>query len=346
MKRKSIKKIVQLIVLSFIITIIASCNNNIVNDDFEKGKTTVNIFVPNYMKMANKGLNARVVAPQTKSVQFSYIYENEEIVLDKVLLSEANANAIEDAETGLFGNTYKITFSGIYVGTYAANSMTVSLLDENDDVISKGSNAEEIKVTKEESVNASFYTVPVSADAKSSNIGFGEMKFFKQSFVKEKNYQLKIYIDSTEKNYPDIVIFNINGTYSKYYSVDSVEEATIDFGKFTESKDVYIGIFADDGETSYKLYFVEAEEVEGTEDFESINKVGFGKDGEIDSSFATSGFPKPVMKSNVEDVDKDGYAVFFNFKFLEDGESSLKRNIVLNKKSLLSFSVKTDIYEE
>ena len=80
MKRKSIKKIVQLIVLSFIITIIASCNNNIVNDDFEKGKTTVNIFVPNCMKMANKGLNARVVAPQTKSVQFSYIYENEEIV--------------------------------------------------------------------------------------------------------------------------------------------------------------------------------------------------------------------------------------------------------------------------
>lgn len=346
MKRKSIKKIVQLIVLSFIITIIASCNNNIVNDDFEKGKTTVNIFVPNYMKMANKGLNARVVAPQTKSVQFSYIYENEEIVLDKVLLSEANANAIEDAETGLFGNTYKITFSGVYVGTYAANSMTVSLLDENDDVISKGSNAEEIKVTKEESVNASFYTVPVSADAKSSNIGLGEMKFFKQSFVKEKNYQLKISIDSTEKNYPDIVIFNIDGTYSKYYSVDSAEEATIDFGKFTESKDVYIGIFADDGETSYKLYFVEAEEVEGTEDFESINKVGFGKDGEIDSSFATSGFPKPVMKSNVEDVDKDGYAVFFNFKFLEDGESSLKRNIVLNKKSLLSFSVKTDIYEE
>ena len=82
------------------------------------------------------------------------------------------------------------------------------------------------------------------------------------------------------------------------------------------------------------------------ENFESFNKVGFGKDGKIDSSFAKSGSPSPVMKSNVKDSDEDGYAVYFDFKYLDDGESSLKRTIILNEKSLLSFSVKTDIYEE
>lgn len=82
------------------------------------------------------------------------------------------------------------------------------------------------------------------------------------------------------------------------------------------------------------------------ENFESFNKVGFGKDGEIDSSFAKSGSPSPVMKSNVEDADEDGYAVYFDFKYLKNGESSLKRTITLNEKSLLSFSVKTDIFEK
>ena len=82
------------------------------------------------------------------------------------------------------------------------------------------------------------------------------------------------------------------------------------------------------------------------ENFESFNKVGFGKDGKIDSSFAKSGSPSPVMKSNVEDADGDGYAVYFDFKYLDDGDSSLKRTILLNEKSLLSFSVKTDIFEK
>lgn len=65
------------------------------------------------------------------------------------------------------------------------------------------------------------------------------------------------------------------------------------------------------------------------ENFESFNKVGFGKDGKIDSSFVKSGSPSPVMKSNVEDADEDGYAVYFDFKYLKNGESSLKRTIYI-----------------
>ena len=52
------------------------------------------------------------------------------------------------------------------------------------------------------------------------------------------------------------------------------------------------------------------------------------------------------MKSNVGDADGDGYAVYFDFTYLDDGDSSLKRTILLNEKSLLSFSVKTDIFEK
>lgn len=330
MKIKSIKKIVQLFVLSFIITIIASCNNNIVNDDFETGNTTVNIFVPNYIKMANKELNARVVAPQTKSVQFSYVYEDEEIVLDKVLLSAAEENAIEDEETGLFGNTYKITFSGVYVGTYAANSMTVSLLDENDEVISKGSNAEEIKVTKEENVSASFYTIPVSVDAKSSYIVSGEMKFFKETLEPNKSYVLEVDIDETNDTYPDIVVFNEDGTYNSY--LKGKKCLLFKGNEGNGAKTFYFGVYAKDKACSYSVELfdcvedfaleIESIALEFDEEYQikyiveegskAVNvtyksdneKISVSDTGKIIASGTEDGYQKATITVNIDGIEK------------------------------------------
>jgi len=343
MKTKSKKNIVKLIVLSLCITLIVSCQNNIKLRIQDTGNTKVKLFVPNYLKIAEKQTEARVIAPQTECVQFSYICENEEILLEKIALSEVTATKVENAQEGPFGNTYEIVFSGIYVGIYPANTMTVSLLDKDGNVISKGSNTKEIVVSKDAEVNASFFTIPVSSDAKSSSLAFGEMKFLKQQIKANESYILTVNVEDNQ--FPDVVIFNADGTYSKYYSVDSAEDAKIEFSKVTEDKEIYIGIFADDADvSSYKIKF----DIPVTN--ENFSEVGFGKNGSLDIAFETDGTtsstPLPVMEFYKDDVDDDGYAVYFDFKSLETDKSSLKRTITVTEDSLLSFFVKTDIYLE
>lgn len=323
MRIKSIGNIIKIIVLGLFFTVIVSCENKIVDNDFGMGDTTVEIFVPNYIKIAENGDNSRVIAPQTKGVEFSYIYEDETITLDKVLLSEADATAIENAEVGLFGNIYKITFSGIYVGTYPAGSMTVSLLDESENVISKGSNAEEIIVSMDKDVNASFYAIPVSVDAKSSSLDLGEMKFFKETFESNKGYVLVINADDC----PDIVVFNENGTYKSYLKGNK------HLFKETEEKTYYFGVYAKDKDcSSYEVEFFSCVEdfslkeesitieyddeyqIEYTIDegskavnvtYESDNeKITVSDTGKIKASSSDSGYQKANITVNIDGIEK------------------------------------------
>ena len=74
MKRKSIKKIVQLIVLSFIITIIASCNNNIVNENNDK------YFVPGKFQPNSDGSYIRIMEDYLQSDHHWTVVKSEELV--------------------------------------------------------------------------------------------------------------------------------------------------------------------------------------------------------------------------------------------------------------------------
>lgn len=341
MFRKKICLILMSLLLFF------SCKQGINDTDFTQnegtGSTEISMFFPDYMAKAN----GRVVASQTKKVKFSYYNKKTELWVNHstIDLNEAEKQPVLE-ESLIVGYIYTFSFERIPTSNYAAGEFKVELLDEAGNILTEGKNAEPVGILMGETSEAKFYTVPVSAVASEGSLKIDEMKFLKKEFYVGKQYKLTVNINENVESYPDIVIFNKDGTYKEYYIVDSAEEATIDFGDVTEDTFVYIGIFADDGDTSYTLDFIEEGAIEGSENFESFNKVGFGKDGEIDSSFAKSGSPSPVMKSNVEDADEDGYAVYFDFKYLRDGESSLKRTIILNEKSLLSFSVKTDIYEQ
>ena len=221
--------------------------------------------------------------------------------------------------------------------------MKVELLDDAGKVLTEGTNAESVGILLGETSEANFYTVPVFAEAKEASLKFGEMKFLKKVFYEGKKYKLIVSIDEETESYPDIVIFNKDGTYKDYYPIDAAEDATIDFGEVTEDTYVYIGIFADDKETSYKLGFEEEGSIAGAEDEELFNETGFGKDGEISASFEQSGTPKPVMKSGIEDADDDGNAICFDYRSLYAGTSSIKRKLVLNEDKMISFSIKTDI---
>ena len=340
MFRKKICLILMSLLLFF------SCKQGINDTDLTQnegtGSTEISMFFPDYMAKAN----GRVVASQTKKVKFSYYNKKTGLWVNHstIDLNEAEKQPVLE-ESLIVGYIYTFSFEKIPTSNYAAGEFKVELLDEAGNILTEGKNAEPVGILMGEISEAKFYTVPVSAVASEGSLKIGEMKFLKKEFYVGKQYKLTVNINENVESYPDIVIFNKDGTYKEYYVVDSAEEATIDFGDVTEDTFVYIGIFADDGDTSYTLDFIEEGAIEGSENFESFNKVGFGKDGKIDSSFATSGSPSPVMNSNVGDADGDGYAVYFDFKYLDDGESSLKRTIILNEKSLLSFSVKTDIYE-
>lgn len=341
MFRKKICLILMSLLLFF------SCKQGINDTDLTQnegtGSTEISMFFPDYMAKAN----GRVVASQTKKVKFSYYNKKTGLWVNHstIDLSAAEKQPVLE-ESLIVGYIYTFSFEKIPTSNYAAGEFKVELLDEAGNILTEGKNAEPVGILMGETSEAKFYTVPVSAVASEGSLKIDEMKFLKKEFYVGKQYKLTVNINENVESYPDIVIFNKDGTYKEYYVVDSAEEATIDFGDVTEDTFVYIGIFADDGDTSYKLDFIEEGAIEGSENFESFNEVGFGKDGEIDSSFAKSGSPSPVMKSNVKDSDEDGYAVYFDFKYLRDGESSLKRTIILNEKSLLYFSVKTDIYEE
>lgn len=342
MFRKKICLILMSLLLFF------SCKQGIndtgLNQNEGTGSTEISMFFPDYMAKAN----GRVVASQTKKVKFSYYNKKTELWVNHstIDLSAAEKQPVLEGSLNIVGYIYTFSFEKIPTSNYAAGEFKVELLDEAGNILTEGKNAEPVGILMGETSEAKFYTVPVSAVASEGSLKIDEMKFLKKEFYVGKQYKLTVNINENVESYPDIVIFNKDGTYKEYYIVDSAEEATIDFGDVTEDTFVYIGIFADDGDTSYTLDFIEEGAIEGSENFESFNKVGFGKDGEIDSSFAKSGSPSPVMKSNVGDADGDGYAVYFDFKYLRDGESSLKRTILLNEKSLLSFSVKTDIFEK
>lgn len=255
MKNK-INKILQMSSLFFLFLILVSCNNEI--KDIQKyerttdvGSATVNLFVPNYNLIAETKNSARVIAPQTSTIKFSCYEGDKWIALDTVSLSDATSTPIENAEIGVFGNIYKITFSDIYVGTYKAGAMKIELLDSAGNTITSGTNKTEVTVSKDFSASAEFYTIPESYNDTSATLSAGEMKFFLLSLTDtDKNYSLEISVKEGE-TIPDIVLFNSDGTYKEYKTGSDVV-----LGKMTESCSYFVGVYAKDSACTYETNLI------------------------------------------------------------------------------------------
>lgn len=333
MKTK-INKILQMSSLFFLLSILFSCNNEI--KDIQKneratdvGSATVNLFVPNYNLIAETKNSARVIAPQTSVIKFSYYESDEWISLDTLSLSDATSTPIENAETGVFGNIYKITFSDIYVGNYEAGTMKIELLDSAGNTITSGTNKTDVTVSKDSSASAEFYTIPESYNDTSASLSAGEMKFFLLSLTDtDKNYSLELSVEDGE-TVPDIVLFNSDGTYKEYKTGSDVV-----LGKMTESCSYYVGVYAKDSACTYKTNLIYSPENIILEDstveinydgtyqifytvepagatvksvtYTSDNeKVTVSETGLVTASSADDGLQTATITMNVDDIEKN-----------------------------------------
>ena len=280
------KKILKYFSIILLAAGLFSCSDIATNDNDEKtdivvskGQTTVKMFVPDYYAMSQT--TARVVAPQTTSVKFGYKDGEDFVYIDAIKLSKAEKNAIEGAEgAGLSGNTYTLTFSGIPTGTYSKGELKVQLRDSQENVISEGTNSNSVTVSTTASAEATFYTIPTAIDAAESSLSENEMKFLKVELNANTSYEVKVEIGESDDSYPDLVIFNSDGTFSKYVSIESAEANKYTFDVVTKSKSYYIGVYSDKAVASYKLTFGEVVISELNEDFEGeLNSIleGSGK---------------------------------------------------------------------
>lgn len=215
---------------------------------YETGSATVKMFVPDYYAMAEAATEGRAIAPQTSSVRLSAFNANtnEWNILDKVTLEGAEKTPVENAPAGFSGYVYTVQFTKVYVKSYAKGTLKVELLNSSGTVITSGTNEEAVTITTEEAASAVFYTLPSESYNSESYLNVGEMKFCSFIFRAETVYNL--HLDVSEGSaYPDVVIFNSDGTLNSYYAVDSAEESVIPFEPCEKDTVRYIGVWADDG---------------------------------------------------------------------------------------------------
>lgn len=237
----------------FLAALYISCNTETKNkeenaNDIELGSASFSIFVPDFNLIEEyQKASERVIPPQTASVSFSYIYDEDEIItLDPKPLSQATSSAGKSTEDGYFGVMYNFYIDGIYAGKYAAGTMKVELLDSAGNAISTGTNKSEVVVSKDTTPRTEFYTLPVSYDDNNSTLAIGEMKFFKLTLDADKNYKLDVTVEEGQTP-PALVIYNEDGTYDSYKANPSVI-----FEKRDKARVFYIGVYAKKGACSYK----------------------------------------------------------------------------------------------
>lgn len=225
--------------------------------DYQTGKATVKMFVPDYYAMAEKSekTSSRAVAPQTYSVRLS-AYNSVSLNwdnFDTVLLSDAEKTEIENTPEGFSGSVYTITFSKVYAKSYEKDTLKVSLLDSSGNEITSGTNATVVTVKNgDKSAQTTFYTLPVNYDDGDSSLLKGQMKF--KRFVLAANTRYTLHVDVSGSVYPDVAVFAENGVFEKYYSVSDVESSRIVFEIQDTMQIKYIGVWADEGAvTKYTL---------------------------------------------------------------------------------------------
>jgi len=255
------KKFTKLIVISLMSLLVISCSHNVnsynnknENENIEYGSATLKMFIPDYYLLAEAG-KERVISPQTASVQLSAYntVSNQWDIFEKLDIEAAEKTAVEDAPEGFSGSMYQLVFSKVYAKTYTAGTLKVELLSAAGVLLSSGTNATAVTVRKGENSNTSFYTLPSDSTKKESSLSAGEMKFC--SFTLAANTHYTLHMDVSGSVYPDIVVFNEDGTLAEYYVIDDEDSCEIDFPAGESTSVKYIGVWADDG-TNVSKYSV------------------------------------------------------------------------------------------
>lgn len=212
---------------------ITSCNNGLkyISDESDKGSATFSIVIPDYYAMANIALeNSRAIAPQTSKIKLSYkkftknaygYYNSEWVTVKTISLSAAEKTSIQDAPQGFAGSIYKYVFTGIPSGVYLPAYLKIELLDSTDNVISSGTNRENVVISMGQNTQTTFYTLPSNIQANDGQpkaLEAGKMIFFEELFDSELPTSLTISVSDNNK-YPDLVIFNDKGMFEKYSSI-------------------------------------------------------------------------------------------------------------------------------
>lgn len=348
--------------------IFTSCSNIIddktqnetteVVENKEVGNASFSIFVPDYNALANSySSSARIIANQTKKINFYYYNSSTTawVLHSTVSLDSLEKQYIEATDNTIAGYIYNVEFEKIPSGSYSAGKLKVELVDSANSVITSGYNDTDVGILMGETTTANFYTLPENVSNDVASLKAGEMKFYKWNVAAGKTYTLNVSVSEEDTVYPDIVIFNKAGQFVSYHSIDSADEASITFDEETENTYRYIAAFADDDKAinCYTLSFSSTGTIQGAVDPIEFNQIGFGT-GSIDSSFTVTttasssyaSYVKPSLTELNEDYDSDGTAVKFDYKYLKTSTASLKRTVIVNEDSVISFAYKTDIYSE
>lgn len=280
MKKSILKRLELSLAAVFAASVMIGCVNNTSNENEEisenkLGKTSVTMFIPDYSTFYVKNSSSRVVAPQTSSVKLGYNKGNGFIYLEPVNLSDAEKTSIseEASSIGIAGYSYTLEFSGIPCGSYESDTLEIQLLDSAGNAISKGTNSKKVDVVADSSAIASFYTIPVSDDAKSGSLSNGEMKFLKFSLDAESDGIVTILVDEGS-SYPDVVVFYADGSFKEYVTL--FEEKNYFTIEATQNAAVYyVGIWANGEDTSSYTITVSTKtesENQDTDDDEEVDK--------------------------------------------------------------------------
>jgi hypothetical protein len=296
----------------------------------ETGDVNIKIFIPDYQKLAEQNDN-RAIAPQTTKIRLSAANEeNNFIQIGDILQLNVNSiTSVQGAPSSLPGGTWNGTFLAIECKTYMAGTLKIELLDLNNNVITSGVNQSDVVVSKGQAAQAVFFTTPEIKNSILGSLNNGEMRFWRVTMMGGYSYNLTL---NTEGSYPDVVVFNDNGTFRDYHSVSSVATAILNFNPTAEDN-CYLGVWASRGAVSSYSVAMSYKFNNLPQDFSGNNFNGWQASAQGTNS------PMPVITVN------DGKSIleFPSRSMSPGGRAILLRTVNYTEPTAISFNVKTDI---
>ena len=335
------------ILFVLLIAALVSCNNIFETPDNSRGNPepnpggtvdgggslTASLFIPDYEQISRA---ERAVAPQTAKVRLSIkgdgpaFAEFKTLTIDpKDIVPVQNQGAPES----LPGGVWTGVFPSLKAGAYVPGNLKIELLDAAGAVLTEGFNDESVVVSADRAVSAVFYTVPVTL-ADSGALRPGEMKFSKISMIGGLSYKL---ILNTSGPWPDLVIFNGNGTFHSYHQVNGSMDGIVDFSP-AAAVSYYVGVYADSGNVS--SYNLELKLVDDQLKDDDVILENFENSGSV--------LPSPWTSSGTVTVTNQTTDPWFGndtrFVRMTAGASvaTLQRSINLRVDSAMTFTFRTE----
>jgi len=255
------------------------------------------------------------------------------IVLDTLPSAQGNFEPLNGVHQDFPGRYWTGTFTELRASTYAPGSLKIELLDSTGKVITSGYNSVSVTTVDEETSTVNIIPIPVISTY-SESLSLNEMKFVKIDLIGGLEYSLTL---TAEETYPDIILFNNDGTYFQYYSINEASDTEIQLSS-AQDFTYYAGIYANKGNVSQ--YSVSLKfpllDSEFFNDFTNLN--------ELDEWTLTQSSPGISLAEIVYENTERGNVIVFNaFDTFGGLKSSISRTITSPTPMALSFLIKTDL---